>query len=478
MTAPAGPKLAGLSVCMIVRDEEGFLPASLRSVAGVADQIVVVDTGSTDRSIEIARSFGASVYEHAWRDDFAWARNRSLEHASHRWILVLDADEELEPQSVAALEQIKRSEPCGRGYWVHIRSRTGGDDHPYGALTNALVRIFPNDRAIRFRGAIHEYAAGPDGEAIEADPSPVELLHHGYTGTVVRERSKAQRNAALARACVEREPHDPFHWFNLGVSAYLLGEHAEARAALDRSLELLGDRASGFLPVALVLLSEIARNAGDFARAEALARHSLERVPHDGGAHFQLGKALVEAARYEEARSALLAAVDDAAHAHRQYVVDDDIARWKAFAEIGRSYALAGDDAAALTWYERALAAEPQATVVLANHARSRFRLHGDIATALELAGALQRTKQIDEAMRLLDGMLAANPRETRLWMARAALMEAAGNDGEQERSLRAAFEIDPEHTVLALSGFYLARGRLAEAVAVADEELSRGSGR
>ncbi|HEY5341199.1 MAG TPA: glycosyltransferase [Candidatus Aquilonibacter sp.] len=462
---------------MIVRDEEGFLPASLRSVAGVADEIVVVDTGSTDRSIEIARSFGASVYEHAWRDDFAWARNRSLEHAAHRWILVLDADEELAAESVAALEQIKQSEPCGRGFWVRIRSRTGGGDDAYGALTNALVRIFPNDSAIRFRGAIHEYAVGPDGEkAIEADLSPVELLHHGYTGTIIRERSKAQRNAALARACVEREPHDPFHWFNLGVSAYLLGEHAEARAALDRSLELLGDRTSGFLPVALVLLSEIARNAGDFARAEALARHSLERVPHDGGAHFQLGKALVEAQRYDEARAALLAAVEDAAHAHRQYVVDDDIARWKAFAEIGRSYALAGDDAEALVWYDRALAAEPQAGIVLANRARSRFRMRGDIGSALELAGALQRTKQIGEAMKLLDGLLTANPRETRLWMARAALMEADGNDGEQERSLRAAFEIDPQHTVLALSGFYLARGRLAEAAAVADDELSRGS--
>ena len=78
-------KPAGVSLCMIVRDEENFLPQCLASVRDSVDEIIVVDTGSTDRTIEIARSFGATVIEREWRNDFAWARNESIALATKRW---------------------------------------------------------------------------------------------------------------------------------------------------------------------------------------------------------------------------------------------------------------------------------------------------------------------------------------------------------------------------------------------------------
>ncbi|MEE9515866.1 MAG: glycosyltransferase family 2 protein [Candidatus Adiutricales bacterium] len=88
-------KMPRLSVCMIVRDEEAVLERCLRSVKAVADEIIMVDTGSKDRSIEIARGYGAKVYEHPWRDNFSLHRNQSLKYAASDWILVIDADEEL-----------------------------------------------------------------------------------------------------------------------------------------------------------------------------------------------------------------------------------------------------------------------------------------------------------------------------------------------------------------------------------------------
>src|SRR5205823_1109121 len=83
-----------LSVCLIVKNEERFLAQSLKSVREIAQQIVVVDTGSTDRTVEIAKEFGAEVHSFTWCDDFSAARNVALEHATGDWVLALDADEE------------------------------------------------------------------------------------------------------------------------------------------------------------------------------------------------------------------------------------------------------------------------------------------------------------------------------------------------------------------------------------------------
>ena len=92
---PAGyiQKPAGISLCMIVKNEERFLAQCLDSVKDFVDEICIVDTGSTDRTIEIARSYGARIEEHAWRNDFGWARDRALAMATRRWIFQLDADE-------------------------------------------------------------------------------------------------------------------------------------------------------------------------------------------------------------------------------------------------------------------------------------------------------------------------------------------------------------------------------------------------
>ncbi len=114
---PPGPEFkeqlpAGISLCMIVKNEERFLAECLESVKDVVDEINIVDTGSTDRTVEIARSYGANVIFREWRNDFAWARNEALQMATKRWTFVLDADEELEQECVAQLRSLKTT-PAG-----------------------------------------------------------------------------------------------------------------------------------------------------------------------------------------------------------------------------------------------------------------------------------------------------------------------------------------------------------------------------
>ncbi|MHB8146865.1 MAG: glycosyltransferase family 2 protein, partial [Vulcanimicrobiaceae bacterium] len=126
---PAGyeQKPEGISLCMIVKNEERFLAQCLRSVADAVDEIIVVDTGSTDGTIEIAKSFGATVIERDWRNDFSWARNESIKPATRRWILFLDADEELVPASKIELARLRTVPAYRKAVWVRCFNKA--DDY-------------------------------------------------------------------------------------------------------------------------------------------------------------------------------------------------------------------------------------------------------------------------------------------------------------------------------------------------------------
>ena len=121
ITAKPGvlPDKPRLSVCMIVRNEEKLLPRCLTSVHDVADELIIMDTGSEDNTMSIARSFGANVYEFEWCDDFSAARNEAIKYATGEWILQIDADEELLPESAKLLKQ-RAKNPWSLVYMICI----------------------------------------------------------------------------------------------------------------------------------------------------------------------------------------------------------------------------------------------------------------------------------------------------------------------------------------------------------------------
>ncbi len=158
-----------ISLCMIVRDEEDFLPDCLNSVLGAVDEIVVVDTGSTDSTLLIAAEFGARVFSFEWTDSFSEARNHALENASGDWILVLDADEVIAPKDAAKIRAL--ADGSADGYLFTYRSysqnshdiRWMANDGSYeegdgwdGWISGEVVRMFRRDSRIRFSGAVHE----------------------------------------------------------------------------------------------------------------------------------------------------------------------------------------------------------------------------------------------------------------------------------------------------------------------------------
>jgi len=383
---------AGISICMIVRNEERFLSDALRSVAGVANEICIVDTGSTDRTIEIARAFGAKVERLAWSDDFSAARNASLALARFRWILVLDADERLHPDSIAALKAIGNEPTALRGRWLQCRN-LNDDVKGSGATTNALVRIFPNDARIRYRNPIHEFVAVAGSQSgLSADMTAIEIVHLGYLNDVVLERGKAERNLRLSRAAVEREPGDPFHHYNLGMAELLAGNHAEAAASLERMRELTTTTPRGFRAHGLVALADIYNEVLDRReRALVVIADCLAIAPNYSNAHFSHGRVLARAEQFFDARNAFAAAIATGAHDGEQFVVDGEVAIWKAHSEIGATLMREDRHAEALQWFELASEARPSAQPLVVNRARAHEAL-GQLAEAEALYAAAARS--------------------------------------------------------------------------------------
>jgi len=456
-------KPPGVSLCMIVKNEELFLPQCLESIKGYVDEIIVADTGSTDRTIEIAKSFGATVIDRPWRNDFAWARNESLALATKRWILFMDADEELVAESRDALMAIKTLPAHEMALWVRIYNRT--DDYlGSGDVSHALIRIFPNDERIRFRGLIHEYPALEGTEnSIEAVYSDISIIHHGYVKDVVAMRNKGERNLAILLEATEQEPDNPYHWYNLGTTAYLSKNYELARTSLERMREQVGDGSRAFMPNGLALLADIyCDRFGDPVRGEELSRESLKRSPHYANAHMMLGKTYMAQKRFDEAREAFAAAIADAPYAKNQFIVDDQVYVWKAQSEMGSSYAAEGDDASALAWYERGLANAPRVEPLMINRAkvlerlgrsdesydafRSAYETHQSVLAMVQYVNFLLRSQRHAEALALVeDWYPRVKPEEAAEMLVGAAGVSERCGFGKEEQYLRAAAQLAPD---------------------------------
>ncbi len=226
------PCRPALSLCMIVRDEEKDLPRCLDSVKGVVDEIVIVDTGSTDRTREIARTYTEQVFSSPWKEDFSTARNESLQHASGDWILQLDADEWFEKTDAAKIgSAIVRTAPeVSHLFLERINLKKDGKI----GTRLSLPRIFRNNRGGHFEGRIHEQLI-INGKGKHLG---LRFLHDGYGRYDDREGEKYLRNCRMIKREIETDPENPFHYHNLCLSLNGLGQEAQAIEAGRRAVML------------------------------------------------------------------------------------------------------------------------------------------------------------------------------------------------------------------------------------------------
>jgi tetratricopeptide (TPR) repeat protein len=276
--AKPGP-VEKISLCMIVRDEEAVLDRCLASVAGAVDEIIVVDTGSTDATKAIAERHGARVVDHAWTNDFAAARNVGVEEATGDWILFLDADEVLDPAERPRLRELTRR-TWREAFRITIHNQVGtGDERRFVISEN--LRIFRNRPDYRFVGRVHESVAPRlHGDALERmELVELRVDHDGYLAVTRAAKDKTRRNMELLEAQLAEEGESHFLLFNLGSEYAATGDVARAVDHLSRAWRHLlddpGHADQPFAPSLAVRYVTALRNAGRFQEATEVAEHAL-----------------------------------------------------------------------------------------------------------------------------------------------------------------------------------------------------------
>src|SRR5688572_7972942 len=297
-----------LSVCLIVKNEARHLDRCLSSVRGLADEIVVVDTGSTDATVDIARAHGARVHHFEWQDDFSLAKNFSIEQATGDWILSLDGDESIAPRDHDVIRALLRKEDADavlvpqRHYLpaqtvpVGWQAGSGGYDEgaPYpGFLDVDCRRLFRNRPWLRFRNRVHEELVSLDPAQPLTERRGAWVIHHfGKLGDHDLLRAKGEAYLRIGQKKVADQPDDPQAHYELGIQYGELNQPAAALACHTRALELAPGFRDACLRVAFCHF-KLSQHREALAALEVSARtlpdRMLEIASAQGNVHRELG---------------------------------------------------------------------------------------------------------------------------------------------------------------------------------------------
>jgi tetratricopeptide (TPR) repeat protein len=390
-----------VALAVIARNEEEFIAGCLDSARPFVDEIVVIDTGSTDRTVEIARAHGARVEHFTWCNDFSAARNAAIDAVTANWVLMLDADERLTPESGPLLHQLPdRLPPNCHGFTMRIDSVHVVDSGEM-VVGDRIPRFFPRRPDVRWIGAIHEdlrYTPDPMRTLLMAGTG-LRAIHYGYDPSVYAARDKDQRNLEILQHAREQNPDD-------ARLTYFTGQQHFANKRYRESLPWF----SAFLE----------------------SNHQLP-VSYDVEAFSNL-----LAAQFEVGDSAALRRTSDQAIARGAMSA-------ASYLSLGQDYESRGDIDQAVACYERTL--DPNLPTGFTWDAsvgswRSRVRValaevqRGHFDRSLEFleqslvdAPAQQLANIASDAVRVT--LLARQPQRGEAWLQRA--IEYAGDDLEQQ---------------------------------------------
>ncbi|WP_081824263.1 glycosyltransferase [Paenibacillus sp. UNC451MF] len=358
-------KRPAISLCMIVRNEAPSLPRCLKSVQGVTDEIIIVDTGSTDDTVPIAKSFGAKVISVPWNGNFATARNAGLNKARGTWILFLDADEEL------AAEDTEQLKICAghlefEAFFLQVHNHSGETLSSPTATVNPIVRMFRNRPEYRFRGSVHEQIAV---SIIERRPqaafhlTTVKIHHYGYAGTVVTSKDKIRRNLKLLEQALSDNPNDPFHHYNVAVEYMRMQDWRSALVHLQQSLSLSGPDTS-YYHLIYKYESRCRLELREYEEAIEACDRGISQFPDYSDLYHVKGTVLYASGRKPEAKESLLLALQKGSPpAH--YHTDAGAGTFLSAFTLGQICEELDEAQGAIHWYGEALRHNPAWTAPL-----------------------------------------------------------------------------------------------------------------
>ncbi|GAA0182578.1 TPR domain-containing glycosyltransferase [Clostridium sediminicola] len=224
-----------ISLCMIVKNEEDNLERCLKSAEGIADEIIIVDTGSTDSTVEIAKKYTSNVYFYQWHNDFSAARNFSVSKAKGDWILILDADDEIVSKYKNDIRELTKDDSVDVYCFNTLNLINENDIN--NIILNLNPRLFKNKPDYRYKGAVHNQILSV---ILKVNPNakiknvPIDIYHYGYLNSCIKKKHKRERNMPILSDQLERNPEDPVVLYYMGNEYFAI---EDTKKALDYYLK-------------------------------------------------------------------------------------------------------------------------------------------------------------------------------------------------------------------------------------------------
>ncbi len=394
-----------LSLCMIVKNEAATLPKCLSSVNKVVDEMVVLDTGSIDRTPYIAQQLGAKVHHFKWCDDFSAARNAALKYVSGDWILVLDADETLTPGIIPLLrDAIARDEYLLINL---VREEVGAEQSPYSLVS----RLFRNHPDIRFDRPYHALVDDSVSAILTKEPHwqvgylpGVAILHSGYQKSAIAQNNKYAKAAAAMEGFLATHPHDPYVCSKLGALYVETGKISQGMELLRRGLKQMSETHPGndenydilyelhyHLGIAYSRLKNLPQAISHYQAAIKLPIYPILKL----GAYNNLGNLLKAAGDFNGAKTAYAATLKiDPSFVFGHY-------------NLGMTFKALGLFIDAIACYQNAISLNPNYAEAYQNLGVVLLKVgnHQESLTAFKKAIALHEKYNPQEANRLRQGL-------------------------------------------------------------------------
>lgn len=227
-----------ISVCIIAKNEEKYLEDCLKKLLPYGMEIIVTDTGSTDRTVEIAKKYANKVLHFDWCDDFSAARNFCASNSSYPWILALDCDEYMSSMDVHTLRILMQKFPryCGVIRLKNLTTLSSGEVS-YGS--DDVIRFY-NRNFYQFCEPVHEQICKKNepvqDQMLQTFLMPCEVIHHGYNLQPEEMIKKQERNLSLLRKMEKQGKGDSYLYFQIGQSEYILQHYEDAIAAYEKAM--------------------------------------------------------------------------------------------------------------------------------------------------------------------------------------------------------------------------------------------------
>lgn len=261
-----------VSVCIIAKNEEKFIEDCLKHLKPFGMEIIVADTGSTDRTKEIAQQYADKVVDFEWVKDFSAARNYCASFASNNWILALDCDEFVNSIDIRILRILMQKYPRRTGV-IRLKNITRDDKGELGYRNDDVPRFY-NKNFYHFQFSIHEQLRLKDeskaDEPIDAFLLPMDVVHHGYALDEETMKKKQVRNLELLYQELETTPDKGYIYFQIGQSELTLYGAERAVEAYEKGLALIPDMDRNYVPELIMSLANSYVDAGRIPDALAL----------------------------------------------------------------------------------------------------------------------------------------------------------------------------------------------------------------